>query len=317
MLGRKLEILTLSVVAVLIVAQAAQAGIMDRRVPVTYRDFHGQFTDNDALAHPDFENESFFHDACGLGWDGSAFGCLTIGDPTLGIVATALGPDGTPQLDGGDMVTSAETFFEWYHDSATEGSGAPNPRMMKIAAYMLLSSQGDGSFVFDSDDVGGFFPIDEQGFGNTPRGPETRTPPNTILGRQGDLLVTGHNFHFTTMLATPFVFDPSANHTFEFSGDDDVWIFLDGRLVIDIGGIHQEVTQTITIDNALTDVDGNLLNLVDGQTYQFSMFHAERHRNDSNFRIETTLPLGEEVPEPAAMVMLLVGAACILGRRRR
>ena len=262
-----------------------------RLVPVVYRDFHGQFTDNDALAHPDFENETFFLDACG-----DLF-CNGLQSARTGIVTATLGMDGTPVLASGQLVTSAATFFEWYHDTQ-EGQASPNPRMMRLDRALLLEQQEDGSYVFDSNDYGGFFPIDGQGFGNTPRGPFTNTPPLNPFGgaRIGPAIVTGHNFHFTTHISILFEFDPDAGHVFTFRGDDDFWLFIDGQLVVDLGGIHQAIESApFKIDNAIADVDGNLLNLVAGNLYTFDIFHAERHRNGSNVRFETNLPLGSQV----------------------
>ncbi len=274
-----------------ILVSAGSVLAQSRLVPVTYRDFHGLFTDNDALAHPDFENEDFFLDACG-----DLF-CNGLLSARTGMVATSLGMDGTPVLGNGELVTSAASFFEWFHDNQA-GSAAPNPRMTKLNRSLLLEQQPDGSYVFDSNDYGGFFPIDGQGFGNTPRGPFSRTPPyNPFTGqRAGPDIVTGHNFHFTTHVSILFEFDPAAGHVFTFRGDDDFWLFINGKLVVDLGGIHQAVESApLAIGNELADVDGHLLNLVAGNLYTFDVFHAERHRNGSNFRFETNLPLGEQV----------------------
>jgi fibro-slime domain-containing protein len=140
---------------------------------------------------------------------------------------------------------------------------------MSQALTLNLFRQADGSYVFDDKldsyyvSKGGFFPIDNQLFGNSGGNPK-------------------HNFHFTLELHTLFTYDADANQTFKFIGDDDVWVFIDGKLVIDLGGVHSAKEQFVEL---------NRLGLVDGQNYMLDFFFAERHRTQSNFRIQTNLML--------------------------
>jgi hypothetical protein len=59
-----------------------------------------------------------------------------------------------------------------------------------------------------------------------------------------------------------------------------VWVFINNKLVVDLGGVHGEQTKSINLDT---------LNLTEGQTYDFDIFFAERHKTASNFKIQTTM----------------------------
>ena len=176
-----------------------------------------------------------------------------------GLVMTMLGADQTPQLDpayaGSPMITSAATFADWYHDVAGVN--------MPFAIELVLQADMNGLFLYDSS---AFFPIDGMGFGD-----------------EGN----PHNFHFTTEVHTSFTY--RGGEEFTFRGDDDLWMFVDGRLALDIGGLHSAVEDTIQMDT---------LGLEIGETYTMDIFHAERHTNESNFRIETTIQCFVTPPPP-------------------
>lgn len=169
-------------------------------------------------------------------------------------------------------IESAESFELWYSD---------DPRYNTSALLdVTLTRQADGSYVFDSDTdpayapIGGFFPIDNQLYGNSGgAGPD-------------------HNFHFTFELKTEFTYDADGAQVFTFRGDDDVWVFINNKMVIDLGGVHGAIEQT---------VDLNRLDLTDGEVYELAFFFAERHRTESNFRITTNLRLSTvELPTVTA-----------------
>jgi fibro-slime domain-containing protein len=142
-------------------------------------------------------------------------------------------------------LTSKERFDEWYRD-------VPNVNMA-FQVELPLTQMGT-RYVYDNS---AFFPLNDQGFGN--EGLE-------------------RNFHFTTEIHTTVTY--LGGEVFVFRGDDDVWIFVNKKLALDLGGLHPRLSGEISFDS---------LNLTKGQKYQFDVFHAERRTNASNFRMETNI----------------------------
>ena len=205
----------------------------------------------------------------------------SIGGLQTGLVQNALGLDGKPVFagpDGSGSITSAATFDEWYRDVPGVNVSIP---------YTLDMTQTGDVFEYASSS---FFPIDDQGFGN-----------------QG----YGHNYAFTYELNTTFGYESAKNLTFDFTGDDDVWVFVNGKLAVDLGGIHGAASGSVDLNAKAAD-----LGLVDGHNYSLDLFFAERHTTESNFRMQTNLAL-KPVPEPTTMAALGLGALGLLSRRKR
>lgn len=93
-----------------------------------------------------------------------------------------------------------------------------------------------------------------------------------------DYVVVPGQGSFTSEIHSEFVYE--AGQVFTFSGDDDVWIFIDGTLAVDVGGLHTEETGSIDLDT---------LGLTPGETYNIDMFHAERCYPVSVFKLQTSI----------------------------
>jgi len=174
-------------------------------------------------------------------------------DVTPGLVEAQLDAQRLPIYApaGATSQTSGKAAFDqWYRD--VDGVN------MGIEHIISLNQLDGGSWVFDSN---AFFPLDGLGFGNEGR---------------------DHNFHFTTEIHASFLY--SGGEVFTFRGDDDVWVFVNRRLALDLGGLHPPKGGTIDFDTMAVQ-----LGLTRGSRYDFDVFHAERHTKGSNFRVETSI----------------------------
>jgi fibro-slime domain-containing protein len=90
-----------------------------------------------------------------------------------------------------------------------------------------------------------------------------------------------HNFSFTSEARYRFLYDKSKTYTLNFASDEDMWVFINKQLAVDLGGIHPPVVGSITLD--ATTASG--LNLVDGKIYEVAVFHAERQTNSSAYEM--------------------------------
>lgn len=98
-----------------------------------------------------------------------------------------------------------------------------------------------------------------------------------------------------------FVYKPGLK--FNFRGDDDIWVFIGGKLAVDLGGTHLAAPGYAVLDN-LTDKNGNPF--VEGQTYDLDIFFCDRRTTMSNVRINTNMYIqqtnGIEYPKDTTYV---------------
>ena len=233
-------------------APTMDAGECGSTLDVLYRDFNE--------SHPDFEMPSFAGDVVRrglvevtLGPDQKPVFKDRVGHPALAGSPTAIDSDWQPTQP---VIASAASFNQWYNSSDVN-------RALPKKLALTESSPGSGTFGYDSSM---FFPLaPEEGFGITPKANDM-----------------GMNFLFTTEIHVQFQY--TATQKFTFRGDDDMWIFVNGQLALDLGSMHGPEEGTIDFDAQAAS-----LNITVGGYYAMDIFHAERHMRGSNFKITTNI----------------------------
>jgi len=142
-------------------------------------------------------------------------------------------------------------------------------------------------------------PVKQQWDARALQGMTYGAPVTGIAGRM-------RNFYFTSEVR--YLFRYVGGEVLEFFGDDDVWVYINGHLVLDLGAPHERMKGRVTLNamgsaawaifvqNPQTGADTAIpgavgsgtrtnLGLTVGSTYEIAIFHADRHPRESNYQL--------------------------------
>ena len=181
------------------------------------------------------------------------------GEGEKGMVLPVLGPDRTPVPNPAVDAFGNSTIWDWFHD-------VPGANYTVCRDIPLTYDSKSAVFAYDNSH---YFPIDDIDPKLDPFNQQFRADDNKQ-----------HNFHFC--LESHASFQYKKGQKFDFVGDDDVWVFINNQLVVDLGGVHGAQSASVQLDK---------LGLVEGNSYPFDFFFCERRTTQSHMKITTSLDL--------------------------
>lgn len=213
-------------------------------LPIVYRDMKKR---QDSGGHPNFEVDP----GAGGNVDGIAGPLGSLWDEQ-GKPKYAATPTATSTNASNGWTTNATDFGTWFRDSDYSSTVIDRLTLVELPT-------SPGTFRFEDTS---FFPLDDRGWDDPP-------------------LSGSHNYYFTSELR--YWFQWAGGEELTFFGDDDVWVYINKRLAVDIGGIHGPRTESVTLDD---DTNTSLgLGLTAGEVYEIAVFQAERHVTGSQYQL--------------------------------
>ena len=264
-------------------------------IPIIVRDFQWYQDGDPPTGHPDF----------------GTYCCDDTLTRSKGVLRSTLDVARKPVWAGPDPVpdpkqllfTGKAAFDQWYRDV----SGVNQTFYQTLT--LLQDATAKTTYAMNSDtdepfyDRCGFYPLDsdqplvDQNTGEERTYTDSAFPGRTCHAYEGlgfGNSWANHNYAFTSELRTWFQYQ--GNENLKFTGDDDVWVFINGTLVVDLGGVHNRIVATVILDASNGTAQVGIgeppssyatldLKMAIGSVYEVVVLQAERWCCGSNYML--------------------------------
>lgn len=182
------------------------------------------------------------------------------------------------RMGGAQCYSQPSRFADWFTDRAGP-AGTLEDINRPFLTDLAFTPLDDGTWEFRDK---AYFPLDNRLPLRWRKIKATDPDPygHLITGRLGTADLSQHNYGFTVELHAVGTYRAGTGQSISFAGDDDVWIFINGKIAVDMGGIHGAQTGTVDLDKAAAS-----LGLADGMDFKVDLYFAERRVTESTCHI--------------------------------